>query len=82
MAIVHYGKNITQNILLHVNRKKEKTMKLFYLAIYTLAFTGCATNMSMNSPIPLGGNSSVNVNSSGQASGNVNVGGVNVNTTL
>ena len=57
-------------------------MKLFYLAIYTLAFTGCATNMSMNSPIPLGGNSSVNVNSAGNAYGNVNLGGVNVNTTL
>jgi len=47
-----------------------------------LLLSGCATNMSMNSPIPIGGNSSVNVNSSGQASGNVNVGGVNVNTSL
>jgi len=56
-------------------------MKKIILAGSILFLTGYTTNMSMNSPIPLGGNSSVNVNSSGQAYGNVNVGGINVNTS-
>jgi uncharacterized protein YceK len=59
-------------------------MKMINTILIAMMFllSGCATNMSMNSPIPLGGNSSVNVNSSGHAYGNVNVGGLNVNTSI
>ena len=56
-------------------------MKLFYLAIFTLAFTGCATNVGLNGSTPLGGSSSLNLTQSGQAQGNVNIGGVNVSTS-
>jgi hypothetical protein len=56
-------------------------MKLFYLAISTLAFTGCATNVGMNGSTPLGGSSSLNLNQAGQAQGSVNIGGFNVSTS-
>jgi uncharacterized protein YceK len=59
-------------------------MKMINTILIVMMFllSGCATNMSISSPIPLGGNSSVNVDSSGHAYGNVNVSGVNVNTSL
>lgn len=55
-------------------------MKKITILLGTLLFfTGCATNVSLDSALPMG-NTSANINSSGQASGNVNVGGVNVST--
>jgi len=52
--------------------------KIILALTFILAMTGCSTNVSSNSLIP---NSSVNVNSSGQASGSVNVAGMNIRTT-
>lgn len=55
-------------------------MKKITILLGTLLFfTGCATNVSLDSALPMG-NTSANINSSGQAYGNVNVGGVNVST--
>lgn len=56
-------------------------MKLIYLGLLTLAFTGCATNVGLNGNTPYGSSSSLNLNQSGQAQGNVNIGGLNVSTS-
>lgn len=56
-------------------------MKTIYITLFTLAFTGCATNVGLNGSTPYGGSSSLNFNQSGQAQGSVNIGGVNVSTS-
>ena len=55
--------------------------KVMVAGVVMLVMSGCANNMSANVPVT-GGNSSVHLNSNGQASGSVNIGGVNVSTSL